>query len=1273
MKNSLLIIVSLLLLICTKANSQSYFYAVFPGDTIILTMYNPSGTIQWEETDDTVSGAWMPIPGAVGNNFQYILPSLTGRRYIRAEITNPVICDMPYYGSTLKLRVVLGSSQIMIGDYFSGGIVFYKYPDGSGMVVSPGDIAMAEWGCYGVNVSALSPAFGSGQSNTLTMLANSCDGAAYVCDTLNYNGYSDWFLPSVDELDSIYVNLNSIGYYNFAHSADPYWSSVEYSANDAKVQYFGTGSILERYKNIPALVRAVRYFSAPPTVQQRLDAGETPKQIFESGQPVDSLYGRIYEGGLIFYLDVVNGNGMVAAPADQSPGAEWGCMSTIIPGADATVLGTGLQNTIDITNGCFEPGIAADLCYNYTDGTYYDWYLPSADELDSMYVNLFLKSYGGFASDTYWSSSENSSDWAWYYSFTGSGVNYSGKNASYYVRAIRAFSGDILTVQQRLDNGETPLQIFESGTVKDSLYGKIFQGGYIFSFDQNSGMCYMASISDQGTGTEWGCSGYYFDQYYEGFGTGGANTSIIINGCATPGIAARLCDEYTDGTHSDWFMPSRYELDSMYTNLTLRGLANLSPSDYWSSTQAGFQDAYYQNFSTGTMNYGNKSNLLSVRAVRVYYPPIFAGGSGTAVDPWLIANLKQLNNVRLFCGPGHCDKSFKQIANIDLNIAPYNQGEGWVPIGTYVDDMFFGGNYNGAGHTINGLFINRIDWDQALFGWTAGARIDSLGMLNVDITGDQEAGGLVAWADSTYINECYGNGNVTATSAVGGLFGYFDNNSTIVNCHFSGNVICSSYQAGGLAGKIIETDMINCYSTGTVFSSGSSDAGGLIANAELSGIIDSYSLSSVQATGGGNVFNGGLIGIINDSCYVNNCFSIGDVSGEYHTGGFIGYIERYSLIMNSYCTGNVTCTNDWNGGFTSWSHGTIKNCYCTGSVSGGEKIGGFIGISPSSCIIENCYSTGNPSGINMIGGFVGSNESSVRIKNCYSTGTVTGSTNKGGFVGASNVQNMYNCFWDTASSGISTSYAGIGRPTYAMVREISFSNWDFSTVWSIDEPNSYPYLQWQGAPGTFNIPVIINQNYVMDIDTNFYPTVLIGTQTWMASNLKVRRLNDGTPIPLIDDAPTWASTYSNARCWYNNDSLTNAGVYGALYNWFVVQSGNVCPSGWHVPDNAELDLLLTNVGGALIASNALRETGIVHWQTPNTGATNSFGFTAIGTGLRWYFDGSYTLKGTLCRIHSSTIFDTSNAYNYLISSESPDVTIEYKDNKMGCTIRCIKD
>ena len=154
--------------------------------------------------------------------------------------------------------------------------------------------------------------------------------------------------------------------------------------------------------------------------------------------------GSPYQGGIIFYLDG-NGGGLIAAPTDQSTGAEWGCSGIAIPGADGTAIGTGSQNTVDIEAGCATAGTAADICANLTLGGYSDWFLPSKDELHEMYLNIgqgnALGNIGGFENFDYWSSEEAGLTVAWVRDFSNGGQGANVKGSNYYVRAVRAFIG----------------------------------------------------------------------------------------------------------------------------------------------------------------------------------------------------------------------------------------------------------------------------------------------------------------------------------------------------------------------------------------------------------------------------------------------------------------------------------------------------------------------------------------------------------------------------------------------------------------------------------------------------------------------------------------------------------------------------------------------------------------------------------------------------------------------------------------------------------------
>ena len=139
---------------------------------------------------------------------------------------------------------------------------------------------------------------------------------------------------------------------------------------------------------------------------------------------------------------------------------------------------------------------------------------------------------------------------------------------------------------------------------------------------------------------------------------------------------------------------------------------------------------------------------------------------------------------------------------------------------------------------------------------------------------------------------------------------------------------------------------------------------------------------------------------------------------------------------------------------------------------------------------------------------------------------------------------------------------------------------------------------------------------VTDIDGNIYATIQIGEQVWMAENLRANHYRNGDPIPNVTDGVEWKGATSGAWCHYELKSEYET-PYGKLYNWYtVVDSRNVCPTGWHVPTDQELNVLTDFLGGSVEAGDALKSTGAWFWDSSNVGATNRSGFSGLPTGWR---------------------------------------------------------
>jgi uncharacterized protein (TIGR02145 family) len=151
--------------------------------------------------------------------------------------------------------------------------------------------------------------------------------------------------------------------------------------------------------------------------------------------------------------------------------------------------------------------------------------------------------------------------------------------------------------------------------------------------------------------------------------------------------------------------------------------------------------------------------------------------------------------------------------------------------------------------------------------------------------------------------------------------------------------------------------------------------------------------------------------------------------------------------------------------------------------------------------------------------------------------------------------------------------------------------------------------------GLFGPPPFGECGDTQEHDGYDYATVQIGDQCWFSENLRSDHYRNGDAIPGDLDDATWSSTVAGAQAYYNYDPA-NLAVYGRLYNWYAVDDARgLCPSGWHVPTDAEYTTLTDFLGGASVAGSKMKEAGTAHWTSTNTDANNSSGFTALGSGI----------------------------------------------------------
>jgi uncharacterized protein (TIGR02145 family) len=197
---------------------------------------------------------------------------------------------------------------------------------------------------------------------------------------------------------------------------------------------------------------------------------------------------------------------------------------------------------------------------------------------------------------------------------------------------------------------------------------------------------------------------------------------------------------------------------------------------------------------------------------------------------------------------------------------------------------------------------------------------------------------------------------------------------------------------------------------------------------------------------------------------------------------------------------------------------------------------------------------------------------------------------------------------------------------------------------------------------------------VSDIEGNVYKTIAIGNQVWMAENLRTTKFKDNTPIPLVEDNVAWKNLTTPGCCWYNNDEETYKDIYGALYNWYTVNTGKLCPIGWHVPSATEIQTLITYLGGIDVAGGKMKETGTTHWKTPNAGATNSSGFTDLPGSYRstsgYFFHNAE--QGDSWSSYIPT-YPHYSVYLILIYNSAGSDIYDNFGQASGLSVRCIKD
>jgi len=451
----------------------------------------------------------------------------------------------------------------------------------------------------------------------------------------------------------------------------------------------------------------------------------------------------------------------------------------------------------------------------------------------------------------------------------------------------------------------------------------------------------MLDAGDDGTAiTATADAGYRFLSWSDG-STDNPRTDTDVNSDMnlTANFIQQFTLTYSAGVNGSITGTTTQTVDSGGTGTAITAVGD-SPSDSVTYRFKQWSDGSTDNPRTDI----NVSSDITVSAEFVID---FAGGDGSSGNPYQVSTPKQLNNVRYYL-----NKYFIQTANIDmthdnlLSESWYDSISGWTPIGDSAAE--FVGSYNGNGKTISNLYINsNANNNIGLFGKIEGSEIKDLGVIDANISGKNNVGGLVGYCASGYLSGCYSTGDLLAYANGGGLIGYILDNTTVIGC---------------------------------------------------------YSTMSIDVSD-----------------------SIG--------GGFIG----------------------------AFTGGTISLCFSNGSITGGDVLGGFVGTMNLGTDIEKCYSMTTVDSSGTASGFA--NIVAGNITDCYAAGELSGSSVYGFNDYDTVAGNLTDCYFDAETTGVADpSKAGLtGLPTALMKQQSNFSGWDFTSIWSIDEISTYPYLLIQSG------------------------------------------------------------------------------------------------------------------------------------------------------------------------------------------------------------------
>jgi len=875
---------------------------------------------------------------------------------------------------------------------------------------------------------------------------------------------------------------------------------------------------------------------------------------------------------------------------------------------------------------------------------------------------------------------------------------------------VRAYATNAIGTSYGATQSFTTLGTFSVLPSIGSSYG----GGIVAYIYQNGDPGYtssnipvlISSNSNQGVSRWFNGSSITTGATSAALGSGFANTNTIIavQGAVASSYAAGIARAYTDGTYTDWYLPSQEELNKLYINRSAIGGFDGTMNYFWSSTESSSSTAKMQNYlSSGAITDFSKSAsggyIRAVRTINLTSPniPVLAStataNSITSSSAILGGNVTDEGatqvNVKGFVYGTSAGSSTYSVT-IGTGAGTFTTTLTGLVQGTTYYVRSFATNLQGTGYGAETSFTTQttptvsVTAAPTLLTTTSavgGGTISSSGGATITVSGlvwDANVNPSISLSTKTTDGTTSG----TFTSSITGL----TQGATYHVRAYATNIIGTSY-GPDITFTTLTTPTVSVTASVTSITGTTATGGGTIssdggASITARGIVYGTSTNSYTytVTSGTGTYTSSLTGLTPATTYFVRAFATNSIGTVYGTEINFTTLAVIPTLASTETATSITTTTALSGGNITDNGGAVVtisgivwsttstptialSTKTTDGTSTGTYTSSLTGLTAATTYYVRSYAT------NSVGTNYGTQTSFTTLAQApivSATATPTSITLTSAVIGGS-----------VSQDGIPTATRGLvygtssGASTYSVTVGSGAGTYT-TTITGLTAGTTYFVRAF--ASNSLGIVYATDEKSFTTLE-NIPGTVVIGTQRWKDANLDISTYRNGDNITYAANATDWNNATSaglGVWCYYNFDAANNA-VYGKLYNWYAVNdSRGLAPLGYHVPTETEWDTFLSYLGGNPGAGGKIKTTGTSLWASPNTGATNSSGFNGLPGGYT-FSGGFYSTATAVGFWWSASQYSSSRAWTYNVSNADSNIRKSDNDKNFGFSVRLIKD